>query len=222
MDVSPTSGTAAAQTSSAVNQTTNISSDFETFLRMLTVQLENQDPLNPVEADDYAVQLATFSSVEQQVLTNDLLKELTAAFTGDNLASYADWVGREVRVPAQITLEGEPVTLVPDIAAGADRAFVTVTNEDGLTVTQFDVPVTSGAFTWDGKDELGRQIANGTYDYTTTSLANDTELDVRSGELYVAVREAQLQDGRPILILENGTQIAPERVTALRIPEQAV
>ena len=41
------------------------SSDFETFLKMLTVQMQNQDPLNPVESTDYAVQLATFSGVEQ-------------------------------------------------------------------------------------------------------------------------------------------------------------
>ena len=47
-----------------------LSSDFETFLKMLTVQLENQDPLNPVDSADYAVQLATFSGVEQQVQTN--------------------------------------------------------------------------------------------------------------------------------------------------------
>ena len=44
-----------------------LSSDFETFLRMLTTQLQNQDPLNPVDSADFAVQLATFSSVEQQV-----------------------------------------------------------------------------------------------------------------------------------------------------------
>ena len=45
-----------------------LSSDFETFLKMLTTQMQNQDPLNPVDSTDYATQLATFSSVEQQVL----------------------------------------------------------------------------------------------------------------------------------------------------------
>jgi hypothetical protein len=53
-----------------------LGSDFETFLKMLTTQMKNQDPLNPVESSEYAVQLATFSSVEQQVLTNDLLTRL--------------------------------------------------------------------------------------------------------------------------------------------------
>ena len=64
---------------------TNISSDFDTFLRMLTVQVQNQDPLNPVDATDYATQLATFSGVEQQVLTNDLLTGLQDLLGGGSL-----------------------------------------------------------------------------------------------------------------------------------------
>lgn len=55
---------------------TALSSDFETFLKMLTVQMQNQDPLNPIDSTEYAMQLATFSSVEQQVLTNDLLRQM--------------------------------------------------------------------------------------------------------------------------------------------------
>ena len=63
--------TAATTTFVPQTETTEavISSDFETFLRMLTVQLENQDPLDPTDSADYAMQLATFSGVEQQVLS---------------------------------------------------------------------------------------------------------------------------------------------------------
>jgi flagellar basal-body rod modification protein FlgD len=79
MDINTVSSSAA--TSSAVATADNgsgakISSDFETFLKMLTVQMQNQDPLNPVDSSDYATQLATFSGVEQQVQTNDLLRSL--------------------------------------------------------------------------------------------------------------------------------------------------
>ena len=59
--------TTPAQTVSTRSQTsseqTGDSSDYETFLKMLTVQMQNQDPLNPVESSDFAAQLATFSSV---------------------------------------------------------------------------------------------------------------------------------------------------------------
>ena len=73
-----------------------LTSDFETFLRMLTVQMQNQDPLNPVDSSDYATQLATFSGVEQQVLTNDLLKSIAGTFGQGGTAQYAQWVGKEV------------------------------------------------------------------------------------------------------------------------------
>ena len=79
MEISPSPF--ATDTGKALNPATDstraeVSSDFETFLKMLTVQMQNQDPLNPVDSSDYAIQLATFSGVEQQVKTNDLLASL--------------------------------------------------------------------------------------------------------------------------------------------------
>ena len=59
-------GLAPAANSQSTAAKAMINSDFETFLKMLTAQMENQDPLNPIESSDYAVQLATFSGVEQQ------------------------------------------------------------------------------------------------------------------------------------------------------------
>ena len=74
MEISATTPHSTA--SSETKNTPQIGGDFTTFLEMLTVQLKNQDPMNPMESSDFAVQLATFSSVEQQVQTNDLLKEI--------------------------------------------------------------------------------------------------------------------------------------------------
>ena len=69
-------GTSGSASSTGASKGSVLSSDFETFLKMLTTQLENQDPLNPIDSTDYAVQLATFAGVEQQVLTNDLLESM--------------------------------------------------------------------------------------------------------------------------------------------------
>lgn len=76
-----TSTTSTFNPARTANTPTNASGfaggDFETFLKMLTTQIRNQDPLNPMEGSDFAVQLATFSGVEQQVQTNDLLQKMT-------------------------------------------------------------------------------------------------------------------------------------------------
>ena len=116
MDVtSATSPTATAATAST--GATAISSDFNTFLRMLTVQMQNQDPLNPIDSADYAVQLATFSGVEQQVKTNQLLADMQGKFQQLGMAEMASWIGKEARSAAPVSYDGSPVTLSPNPAA---------------------------------------------------------------------------------------------------------
>ena len=99
-----------------------LSSDFETFLLLLTTQMENQDPLNPIDSADYAVQLATFSGVEQQVRTNDLLEGLAAQMNLTGMAELAGWVGMEARASAPVQFGATPLTLYPDPATTAQEA----------------------------------------------------------------------------------------------------
>jgi len=89
------------QTSQGTPQTTGapapaILNDFNTFVTMLTVQIKNQDPLNPMESSEFAVQLATFAGVEQQVRTNDLLREIATVKSG--LGEAGSLIGQNVRV----------------------------------------------------------------------------------------------------------------------------
>ena len=79
----PAIATAATLPSSEAS--TVLSSDFETFLKMLTAQAQYQDPLEPIDSSEYAAQLAQFSMVEQQVLANDRLSELTAQMSIANM-----------------------------------------------------------------------------------------------------------------------------------------
>jgi flagellar hook assembly protein FlgD len=64
----------------STTKASTVSADFETFLKMLTAQIQNQDPMNPIDSSDYATQLATFSSVEQQVLANSYLENIQAHY----------------------------------------------------------------------------------------------------------------------------------------------
>jgi flagellar basal-body rod modification protein FlgD len=88
-----------------------ISSDFETFLKMLTAQAQYQDPLDPIDSSQYASQLAQFSAVEQQVLSNDLLTALVGQMGTTNMAQLAGWVGIDARSTAPVSFDGSPVTL---------------------------------------------------------------------------------------------------------------
>ena len=133
MDIQPQTQTANATQSTGASASTAadaddsvISSDFETFLRLLTTQLENQDPLNPLDSSEFAVQLATFSSVEQQVKTNDLLRDLASGFGASGLTQLAGWVGMEARVNAPAAFDGTPITLAPEIDPASDAATLVV------------------------------------------------------------------------------------------------
>ena len=84
MTITDTTATSAATTSTATSSASKSSSavessDFKSFLSLLTAQLKNQDPLAPLEATQFVEQLASFSSVEQQIETNSLLEELLSS-----------------------------------------------------------------------------------------------------------------------------------------------
>ncbi|WP_411889571.1 flagellar hook capping FlgD N-terminal domain-containing protein [Yoonia sp. SDW83-1] len=195
-----------------------ISSDFDTFLRMLTVQMQNQDPLNPVDSSDYAVQLATFSGVEQAVLTNDLLKSLTAQMNTSSLAGMANWVGKEARAPAPAYFDGDPITITPNPSAIADRAEVIVRNENGTEVQRFDIPVTSDPVQWAGVAPGGFPYPLGLYSFEVASISNNEVIAQTPVEIYSRVTEVRNHDGQTMLILEGGAEVASGDVTALRDP----
>jgi hypothetical protein len=104
--------TARTETASA-RRSPALTSDFDTFLKMLTTQMQNQDPLNPMESTDFAVQLATFSGVEQQVLTNDLLKDLNGQFTLMGMSQLSAWVGKEARTNSDVWYDGRAIPIIP-------------------------------------------------------------------------------------------------------------
>ena len=195
-----------------------INSDFETFLRMLTVQMQNQDPLNPVDSSDYAVQLATFSGVEQAVLTNDLLKSLTAQMNATGLAGMANWVGKEARAAAPAHFTGNPITITPTPAAVADRAEVVVRNENGTEVQRFDIPVTSDPVQWAGVGPGGYPYPLGLYSFEVLSISNNEVIAQTPVEIYSRVTEVRNQGGETVLILDGGAAVASDKVTALREP----
>jgi len=219
MDVSQTQGSAGATTVSRQNANTSpsaLSSDFETFLKMLTVQMQNQDPLNPVDSSDFAVQLATFSTVEQQVRTNDILSSLGDRLTGFDMGQLSGWIGMTARAEMPVAFAGDPVTLTLNPSTGADLARLVVRNERGAIVQQLDAPVTGGDFTWTGVGEGGTVVPYGTYSIELDSFQGETLLSTRQAESQARVVEAKRDGDSTILVLDGGQEISADTVIGLR------
>lgn len=222
MEITSASG-APASTSlgSAANAgaSSAITADFETFLKMLTEQLKNQDPLNPLEATDFAVQLATFSGVEQQVRTNDLLGSFSDQFSLWGMSNLAGWIGRDVRAAVPVRFEGGPIQLETVPVPDARMSFLEVTDADGLLVDRVQIPVDGDRVAWDGIPEGEPRLPFGTYSFEVVSY--DGEEDVISAyvpETYVRVSEIRVGDDGPLLVLDGGTEIDVDRVSAVRVP----
>ncbi len=195
-----------------------ITSDFETFLKMLTTQLQNQDPLNPIDSADYAVQLATFSGVEQAVKTNQLLEELQGQFGILGMAQLAGWVGQEARSAGPVWMDGDPVTVSPAPATGADRAVLVVKDAQGRLVSREDIPPTTEAYQWLGAGTTGDPLPTGKYTLELESYLGDTLLRTAPVEAYARILEAQGGATGTTLVLEGGIKVAATAVTALRVP----
>ncbi|AMY68061.1 flagellar hook capping FlgD N-terminal domain-containing protein [Frigidibacter mobilis] len=218
-----TATTAAAQyaTSAAASPAASkavISSDFQTFLLMLTTQLQNQDPLNPMDSSDFAVQLATFSGVEQQVQTNDLLKGLIGQVGLMNMSDLAGWVGMEARAEAPAWFDGAPLQLQLAPRRGADQAVLAAYDATGRLVAEEQVPLNAGEIDWVGTDATGRPLPEGAYSFRLVSSSNGTPMGIDPVETYSRITEARSQAGKVMLVLQGGVEVAADAVTALRTP----
>ena len=208
----------AAQNNTPAAASSVLSSDFETFLKMLTAQARYQDPLEPLDSSEYAAQLAQFSMVEQQVMSNDLLTALTAQLGSGNMAQMAGWIGMEARTTAPVQFDGSPITIHHNPPAVADKAFLVVRDAEGTEVQRREIPVSAEPVEWAGVTQSGAPFANGVYSFTIESFANDEFLVADPGETYGRVTEARTQGTETVLILEGGSLVKATNVTGLREP----
>lgn len=190
-----------------------ISSDFETFLTMLTAQLENQDPLNPLDSNDFAVQLATFSGVEQQVLTNELL---TGMAEGGEAGDYAGWIGLDALTAEPVHFEGVPLSLEFEPQDGAASTTLVVTDEVGREVGRHPVDPSGGRVTWAGTDASGAPLPEGRYGFSVVASGADGASEAVPVYSYARVTEVRPGAEGARVVLAGGADVASEDVRALR------
>lgn len=223
MDVNSTSTatttkqSAAAATTKA--QSSALSSDFETFLRMLTTQMENQDPLNPMESTEFATQLATFSSVEQQTKANDLLTAMVGQLGLMSMSQITGWVGMEARTQDAVWVDDRPVAFTPEPASAADRMAIIARDEKGVEVGRLEMAASKEPLTWTPTGRDGRPLPAGAYSFELESINGGEVLKTEGLDTYSTVREVRSEDGLTLLVLDGGVKIDPMDVTALRKPE---
>lgn len=216
MDITANPLAAAQRPAQGANAPAAITSDFTTFLKMLTTQLQNQDPLNPLDSTDFALQLATFSGVEQQVQTNSLITGLSSQLGFMNLAQLSGWIGKEARTTADVHFDGSAVTLFPEPAAAADQAVLVVRNMAGSVLARETLPLSGGTYQWLGADATGSPLPKGRYSLTVESSRGDTVIATDPVASFAPIEEARRDGNSVLLILKGGVEVAEKDILALR------
>lgn len=214
-----TSATARSATASnAAEASGQFNADFQTFLKLLTTQLQYQDPLEPLEATQFVTQLAQFSGVEQQIATNKAMAVLIESVGASGAGALGAWLGKEVRVASDVMYEGGALDLYPmNGPAAARSAQVVIKSFDGSTVAQLNFPRGEDKVTWDGKMTDGTQAPNAKYSVEVHYETVSGEKVVKEVETYALVTEARrAEDGTAILALKGGQIIEAGKVTAMR------
>ncbi len=187
---------------------TALASNFETFLTLLTSQLKNQDPLAPVDSNQFTAQLTQMAGVEQQLLTNDLLTSLLGAQQGGGLDTAAAYIGKDATAAWSATkLEDGAATWSYELAKDARDTTLQVLDGGGKVVWSGPAPETSEGlhdFVWDGKTAAGGQLSDGGV-YTLKVVAKDTAGQGVDSQVLTRGRitGVELYDGQPYLTIGN-------------------
>jgi flagellar basal-body rod modification protein FlgD len=144
------------------------------FLKLLITQLQNQDPLNPLDQNQFLAQTAQFSSLEQLQNLNAGIGDLKTAMTGSSFAQAAALLGKTVMsASSSTTFDGAtPVSLPFAVDSPASQVNVDVLGADGSIIRRLtvgNVPAGASAVTWDGLDSQGGAATPGTYTYRVSA-----------------------------------------------------
>lgn len=199
-----TASTAAGKVSSS---RASLATNFETFLTLLTAQLKNQDPLSPLDSNEFTAQLTQMTGVEQQLLTNDLLTSLLSAQQSNGMGGASSYIGQDVTaVWAADKLTDGQASWSYELGAAATAATLTVVDGSGKTVWTGDAPALGEGvhdFTWDGATTAGGKAADGGV-YTLKVTAKNGANSVASQVLTRGqVTGVEMYDGAPYLNVGN-------------------
>ena len=170
MAAAVTSTNTATSSTSSTSPNTTIANNFQTFLTLLTTQLQNQNPLDPLDTNQFTQQLVQFAGVEQQLKSNDQLKSLIDIEKSAQATAALAYVGNTVAVDGSTAQFNGSATwnLKADKAA---TATVTITSSTGQTAYSGTYNLNQGnaSFVWDGKGNDGSQWPAGSYKLTATA-----------------------------------------------------
>ena len=220
---SVTNQTTPVTTSAATQAGVGLAKDFNTFLTLLTTQLQHQDPLDPMKSNEFTQQLVSFTGVEQQINTNKNLESLISSMTAQQTSNAVNYLGSKVTATTnQGQLSGGSAAWSYNLPTTASQAQITIKDANGVTVYTGTGDPTAGTHTvnWDGKGLNGSTLPNGTYTLSVDAATADGTAVNSSIYQTGTVTSIDTANGQSQLSL-NGLLIPLSAVTSVALPQAA-
>jgi flagellar basal-body rod modification protein FlgD len=219
----PTTGTAASATTSTSASSASTSQSLQqTFLQLLVAQMNNQDPLNPVDNSQLTTQMAQISTVGGINSLNTTVSGLVAQLQQSATIQSAQLTGHTAMVAgssldlgtnsSSSAAGGTGVSAVGgfSLGSGANSVTVTITDASGATVKTLQLGAKGAGmqdFSWDGSTNAGTTAAAGTYNFAVQASYNGSPVAATTYSLQAIVGAVPQADGTTQLMLGNGTQV---------------
>jgi flagellar basal-body rod modification protein FlgD len=190
-----------SSTSSSGTSTPGIADNFQTFLTLLTTQLQNQNPLDPLDTNQFTQQLVQFAGIEQQMKGNDALASLVSIDKSAQSTQALVFVGQNVAVDGS-TAQFANGTATWNLNAPKDASTtVTITSSTGATAFSGPFKMSQGnaSFVWDGKGNDGTQWPPGAYKMTVVGTDSTGANVAISTEVQGVVDSVDLTASPPLL-----------------------
>ncbi|MBF0201413.1 MAG: flagellar hook capping protein [Desulfamplus sp.] len=192
----------------------------EDFLTMLVAQLQNQDPLNPMQGSDFSAQLAQFSSLEQLLNLNESMKTMVSAFENSSEVDVMKYMGKSItgEVNSIDVSDGTPSKGFYKLSSMSD-VMVTVYNSEGHAVkTIYPGQQVPGDYDigWDGTDYHGKTVPDGSYSYGVMANRGNGFTAIPTS-ISGVVEGITYQNGKPYLMVD-GFPVSPDSLVTVSQP----
>lgn len=221
-----TSGASATSTSSTSisGSSTTIANNFDQFLTLLTTQLRNQNPLDPLDTNQFTSQLVQFAGVEQQLKTNDTLSTLLTLNKAATTTNAVGFIGSTITADgAASQLKGGVAEWKVTVPRGA-TANVTIKNAAGTVVQTYSAATLAAGeqtYRWDGRTSVGAKAPDGEYSITIDARDVSGTAVTAQTEVKGVVDGIDLSGSTPLLKI-GGISVAIEKVKTVVRPQSSV
>lgn len=216
MAVNGVTGSSTASASSTARST--IAQNFDTFLSILTTQLKNQNPLDPLDTNQFTQQLVQFTGVEQQLKTNDFLEALLANTQNQGRVDAVSYIGKEVTASGKTgELKDGGAMWTYNASANVANATVTIKNASGSVVYVEQGSLNSGVgnFLWTGIGADGNKQPDGVYTIEITGTNVNGNTVAVSTSTVGTVTAVDFSGKEPVLTVGRN-KVALKDVTSVR------